>query len=199
MPRELQEEFMRDMNHEIDRLTGIITDLLTLTRMDNRQDAMKTEDLDLSALTEEIIRLLRPVAEKRKQQLESRVTPGLRMTGDGSKLNQVLYNLVDNALKYTQDGGTVRVSLEEADERLIWRVKDNGVGIPEEDVEHIFDRFYRVDKARSRETGGTGLGLSIVKQMVSLHGGTITVESRMGEGSCFTVTLPKNREGGPKA
>ena len=199
MPRDLQEEFMRDMNQEIDRLTGIITDLLTLTRMDNRQDAMKTEDLDMSALTAEIVRLLRPVAEKRNQKLESRVTPGLRMRGDGSKLNQVLYNLVDNAMKYTQDGGTVEVSLEETGETLIWRVKDNGVGIPEEDVEHIFDRFYRVDKARSRETGGTGLGLSIVKQMVGLHGGRITVESRLGQGSCFTVTLPKNREGGAKA
>ncbi|MBR2823064.1 MAG: HAMP domain-containing protein [Clostridia bacterium] len=199
MPAELRQEFMRDINQEIDRLTQIITDLLTLTRMDNRQDAMKMEDLDMSALTEEIARLLRPVAEKRGQKLICRAAPGLRMRGDGGKLNQVLYNLTDNAMKYTQDGGTVQVSLEEEGENLVWRVKDNGVGIPREDQEHIFDRFYRVDKARSRDTGGTGLGLSIVKQMVGLHGGSIRVESEPGKGSCFIVTLPRDREGGRTA
>ena len=194
MPWDVRQEFLSDMNQEIDRLTGIITDLLTLTRMDNRQDAMKTENLDMSAMTEEIIRLLRPMAEKRNQRLESRVKPGLRMMGDGGKLNQVLYNLTDNAMKYTQDGGTIQVSLEEDGANLIWRVKDNGVGIPPEDQAHIFDRFYRVDKARSRETGGTGLGLSIVRQMVMMHGGSIRVESEAGKGSCFIVTLPKNRD-----
>jgi len=195
MPTELRQEFMTDMNHEIDRLTGIITDLLTLTRMDNHSDAMKTEVLDLSELTEETVRLLRPAAEKRGQTLEENVEPGLHMTGDRTKLNQVLYNLIDNAMKYTQDGGSVRVSLSADGENLVWKVLDNGVGIPEEDQEHIFDRFYRVDKARSRETGGTGLGLSIVKQLVSMHGGEIRVESAPGEGSCFIVTLPKNGKG----
>ena len=195
MPAEMRQEFMQDMNHEIDRLTGIITDLLTLTRMDNRQDALKTEEIDMSALTEEILRLLRPAALKKGQILESRVTPGVRMTGDRTKLNQVLYNLIDNGMKYTQDDGRIRVTLDDAGDSLIWRVKDNGVGIPKEDQEHIFDRFYRVDKARSRETGGTGLGLSIVRQLVSLHGGTVTVESEPGKGSCFTVTLPKERKG----
>ncbi|MBQ8074036.1 MAG: HAMP domain-containing protein [Clostridia bacterium] len=191
MPGELRQEFMQDMNHEIDRLTGIITDLLTLTKMDNRQDAMKLEEIDMTALTEEILRLLRPVAEKRSQTLESRITPGVTMTGDRTKLNQVLYNLIDNGMKYTQDGGRVRVTLDEEGDNLIWRVKDNGIGIPPEDQEHIFERFYRVDKARSRETGGTGLGLSIVRQLVNLHGGAITVESEPGKGSCFTVTLPR--------
>ena len=191
MPQDLRQEFLTDMNHEIDRLTGIITDLLTLTRMDNRQDRLKPEEVDMTALTEEILRLLRPVAGKRMQRLESRITPGQHMTGDRSKLNQILYNLIDNAMKYTQDGGAVRVTLDDGGETVIWRVKDNGVGIPKEDQEHIFDRFYRVDKARSRETGGTGLGLSIVKQLVTLHGGTIGVESELGKGSCFTVILPK--------
>ena len=102
----------------------------------------------------------------------------------------MLYNLIDNAMKYTQDDGEIRVSLAAEEDDLIWRVKDNGVGIPPEDQEHIFDRFYRVDKARSRETGGTGLGLSIVRQLVSMHGGTIRVESEFGKGSCFIVTLP---------
>jgi len=198
MPQEVRQEFMGDMNHEIDRLTGIITDLLTLTRMDNHHDALKVEEIDLSGLTEETIRLLTPAAEKRNQRLESRVTPDLRMKGDRTKLNQVLYNLIDNGMKYTQDGGTIRVSLEEAAEALVWRVEDNGVGIPAEDQEHIFDRFYRVDKARSRETGGTGLGLSIVRQLVNMHGGTIEVRSTPGEGSCFTVKLPKKGRGEDK-
>ena len=199
MPVEVRQDFMGDMNHEIDRLTGIITDLLTLTRMDNQRDAMKTEEIDLSMLTEETIRLLTPAAEKRNQHLESSVTPGLRMYGDRTKLNQILYNLIDNAMKYTQDDGRIQVTLKENGDRLIWQISDNGVGIPREDQEHIFDRFYRVDKARSRETGGTGLGLSIVRQLVAMHGGQISVESEPGKGSCFTVTLPVHGKGADAA
>ncbi|MBQ9252976.1 MAG: HAMP domain-containing protein [Clostridia bacterium] len=196
MPAEVRQEFMADMNHEIDRLTGIITDLLTLTRMDNKSDAMKVEEIDLSALTVETVRLLTPVARKRGQHLESSIAPDLYLQGDRSKLNQVLYNLIDNAMKYTQDGGEIRVSLQAEADQMVWQVKDNGVGIPAEDQEHIFDRFYRVDKARSRETGGTGLGLSIVRQLVGMHGGQITVESQPGQGSCFIVRLPRQEGGG---
>jgi len=190
MPPEVRQEFMEDMNHEIDRLTGIITDLLTLTRMDNHANTLKLEQLDLTGLTEETVRMLLPAARKRGQQLNCEAAPNLRIRGDRTKLNQVLYNLIDNAMKYTQDDGEIRVSLAAEGNDLIWRVQDNGVGIPREDQEHIFDRFYRVDKARSRETGGTGLGLSIVRQLVSMHGGTIRVESEFGKGSCFIVTLP---------
>ena len=97
-------------------------------------------------------------------------------------------------MKYTQDGGLIRVTLEEEKGEAVWRVKDNGVGIPGEDLSHIFERFYRVDKARSRDTGGTGLGLSIVKQLVKLEGGTIAVESEPGKGSEFTVRFPEEAE-----
>ena len=191
MPDELRQEFMQDMNHEIDRLTGIVTDLLTLTRMDNRSDKLQMETVDMSAMTEETIRMLSQNAEKRHQQLLGNVMPGLTMEGDRSKLNQILYNLTENAIKYTPDNGHIMVSLFEAEGSLVWKVKDDGVGIPAEDQIHIFERFYRVDKARSRETGGTGLGLSIVKQLVNMHGGTITVESEAGKGSEFTVVLPR--------
>ena len=194
MPEELKQEFMQDMNHEIDRLTGIVTDLLTLTKMDSERGEMKKEPVNMSALTQEVLRLLTPAAEKRGQRLSGEVEPGLQMTGDRARLNQILYNLTDNAIKYTPDGGEIRVSLREEEDCLVWRVADNGVGIPEEDQEHIFERFYRVDKARSRETGGTGLGLSIVKQLVSMHDGEITVSSEPGKGSEFKVVFPQEGE-----
>ena len=194
MPSELRSEFLQDINHEIDRLTGIITDLLTLTRMDQGVETVRREPVDLSGLTEETLRLLRPAAEKRNQRLEGHVAPGVRVLGDRIKLNQILYNLTENAMKYTQDGGLIRVTLEEEKGEAVWRVKDNGVGIPGEDLSHIFERFYRVDKARSRDTGGTGLGLSIVKQLVKLEGGTIAVESEPGKGSEFTVRFPEEAE-----
>ena len=195
MPEELRREFMQDMNHEIDRLTGIVTDLLTLTRMDSEKSEMKHEAVDMSALTVEVVHMLTPVAEKRGQHLESSIEQGLQMSGDRARLNQILYNLTDNAIKYSPDGGRIFVSLAKEGDRLAWRVRDNGVGIPKEDQEHIFERFYRVDKARSRETGGTGLGLSIVKQMVSMHGGEITVRSEPGHGSEFRVTFPQGGAG----
>ena len=191
MPAELRTEFMQDMNHEIDRLTGIITDLLTLTRMDSEKGEMKKEPVDMSALTTEVIHLLRPVAEKRRQRIESAISSDLMMDGDRDRLYQILYNLTDNAIKYSPDGGRINVSLREEEDGLTWRVRDNGVGIPEEDQAHIFERFYRVDKARSRETGGTGLGLSIVKQLVTMHGGDITVRSEPGKGSEFKVVFPR--------
>ena len=190
MPAELRAEFMQDMNHEIDRLSGIITDLLTLTQMDSQQATVKQDAVDFTALCVETVHALRPTAEKAGLSLLADIADGVHLTGDASKLSQVVYNLIDNAVKYTPREGVVRVALKADSQQAVLTVRDNGIGIPAEDVKHIFDRFYRVDKARSRATGGTGLGLSIVRQMVKLHGGDIAVESTVGEGSTFTVTLP---------
>lgn len=190
MPAELRAEFMQDMNHEIDRLTGIITDLLTLTQMDSRRMELHPSMVNLSELAEETLRLLTPAAEQRGQALTGYIAPGCNLVADRSKLGQIIYNLTENGLKYTPDGGQVTVTLTTEGRTAVLTVKDNGVGIPQEDQAHIFERFYRVDKARSRETGGTGLGLSIVRQLVTLHKGTITVDSTPGEGSTFTVKLP---------
>ena len=121
--------------------------------------------------------------------LEAHAAPVVE--GDSSKIQQVFYNLIDNAIKYTPAGGDVRVELGENARFAIIKVSDTGIGIPQADIAHIFDRFYRVDKARSRETGGTGLGLSIVNQIVQLHGGQVSVQSVEDKGSVFTVTLPK--------
>ena len=190
MPQEIRTEFMNDLNHEIDRLTAIVTDLLTLTRMDGKKLELHPESLDLSELAAESVRLLQPTAAKRHQALLTRIQPGVMIRGDRSKLGQVIYNLTENALKYTADNGRIAVTLMQKNKSAVLSVQDNGVGIPPEDLPHIFDRFYRVDKARSRETGGTGLGLSIVRQLVELHGGRVTVDSEFGHGSTFTVELP---------
>ena len=194
MPDEMRMEFMQDMNHEIDRLSGIITDLLTLTQMDSRDDVLHLSEIDLSALTEETLHTLSPVADKAGLSIVSAIAPGVRLNGDATKLASVIYNLTDNAIKYTPEGGEVRVSLSGRGKTVTLTVTDNGIGIPPEEQAHIFDRFYRVDKARSRATGGTGLGLSIVRQMVQLHGGQITLASEPGRGSTFTVTLPVRKE-----
>lgn len=194
MPKELQQEFLNDMNHEIDRLTSIVTDLLSLSQMDSHTMTLKKEKVDLTELTQETERLLRPMAEKRNQSLTADVAQDIWTEGDRNKLAQILYNLTDNALKYTPDYGKVHIMLDMDGAHPRWTVSDNGVGIPEEDLKHIFERFYRVDKARSRDTGGTGLGLSIVRQLVHLHGGNISVESEPGKGTAFTVLLNAGEE-----
>ena len=190
MPSELRAEFMQDMNHEIDRLSGIITDLLTLTKMDSEETAIKHEKFDFTELCIGAVHALQPAAEKNRLTLTMDVAKDVTLQGDESKLGQVIYNLIDNAIKYPPEGGSVHVTMKADGRNAVFAVKDTGVGIPEEDAKHIFDRFYRVDKARSRETGGTGLGLSIVRQMVQLHRGEIKVDSVFGKGSTFTVTLP---------
>ena len=194
MPAELREEFMQDMNHEIDRLTSVVTDLLTLTQSDSHQTPLRLTQVDLSALAEDTVHLLRPAAEKRDQTLTTDIAPGVVIACDQGKVGQIIHNLIDNALKYTPDGGDIHLTLSAERSHALLTVTDNGVGIPEEDQKHIFERFYRVDKARSRATGGTGLGLSIVHEMVTMHGGEITVESQPGQGSTFMVRLPVKQE-----
>lgn len=190
MPQALRMEFMQDMNHEIDRLSSVVTDLLTLTQMDSHESGVKRAPVDLSALCADTAHALLPAVEKAGLCLETRIEEGVCLLGDASKLGQVAYNLIDNAVKYTPRGGCVTVTLAQEGNKAVLRVRDTGIGIPPEDAKHIFERFYRVDKARSRATGGTGLGLPIVRQMVQLHGGEITVDSAPEEGSVFTVRLP---------
>ena len=171
----LRTEFMTDINREIDRLSSVVTDLLTLVRMDVKDVKLSRENMSLAALVKDTRHLLTTMIEKRKQTV---------------KLQQVVYNLMENAVKYTQEGGEVSVTLQRIGRDAVLTVKDNGPGISAEHLPHIFDRFYRVDKARSREAGGTGLGLAIVHQLVMLHGGEIHVESEEGKGTSFIVELP---------
>ena len=133
---------------------------------------------------------LTPLARKRGQQIVSRIGDECEMFADPGKLAQVCYNIIENAIKYTPDGGTITVTLARMGRDAVLEISDTGVGIPAEDLPHGFDRFYRGDKARSRDTGGTGLGLSIVQQIIRLHAGSVTVQSELGKGTTFTVQLP---------
>ena len=178
------------LNSEIDRLNGIISDLLSLVSIDSGEMRLKREKFRLDDMVRDCARKLAPLARERGIELEETVRDAVEITADKSKLMQVVYNVIDNAIKYTPRAGSVHVDMARAGKRAVIRISDTGIGIPEEDQKHIFDRFYRVDKARSRETGGTGLGLSIVKQIVMLHNGTISVNSEVGKGSTFTIELP---------
>jgi len=190
MDKALRTEFLQDINKEIDRLSAIVSDLLTLTRMDSHSLQLHMEKLELRQLVEENAHRLSSMARKRSQTLNVDVSDPCATTADRGKLNQVIYNLMENAIKYTQEGGTIDVLLENTGSTARLTVRDNGPGIPADAQPHLFERFYRVDKARSRDTGGTGLGLSIVKQLVVLHGGTVRVESEEGKGSTFITELP---------
>ena len=186
----LRTEFMTDINREIDRLSSIVTDLLTLVRMDVRDVKLSRENLNLAEMVQDTRKRLDQMIKKRGHEVVLNLQDACEMYADHSKLQQVIYNLMENAVKYTQDGGTVTVTLQRNGKDAVLAVQDNGPGIPAEHLPHIFDRFYRVDKARSRDAGGTGLGLSIVHQLVMLHGGEIHVESEVGKGTTFIVQLP---------
>ncbi|HIS00902.1 MAG TPA: HAMP domain-containing protein [Candidatus Excrementavichristensenella intestinipullorum] len=187
---DMTREFLGDINREIDRLNAIVGDLLTLVHIDSGRMQLKPELLKLDELVYDTARRLRPLAEKRDIRLEVTVKDKIETTGDAQKLSQVFYNLMDNAIKYTPEGGFVKAEISRNGRMARVTVADSGIGIPKADLIHVFDRFYRVDKARARATGGTGLGLSIVKQIVMLHEGTINVTSEEEVGSTFTVELP---------
>lgn len=191
-PKETQKEFLEDMNVEVDRLTRIIDKLLTLTRMDDSQAVSRMEFtvMDITELTGDVVKALRPLAESKSITLKYASDIGIFLRMERDRLWEAFYNILDNSIKYTPEGGEVSMTVERADNCAVVTVTDSGIGIAEDEIYRIFDRFYRVDKARSRETGGTGLGLSIALNAVELHGGNIHVESREGSGSSFKVTIP---------
>lgn len=189
MDAETAKEFVADIGEEAERLTRITEKLLTLTRMDTAPP-VETEPVDVKYVVEKVEHMLSPLAQAVDVRLRCSLEEGCLVRATQDDLYQIAFNLMENAIKYNLPRGEVLVTLEGTGETVFLRVEDTGVGIPEEDLPKIFDRFYRVDKARSRETGGTGLGLSIVHQMVLMHGGTVTVDSEEGNGATFTVELP---------
>ena len=186
----LTREFLSDINFEIDRLTALVTDLLLLTQMDKQSTAFVFEDVNLGDVMERALKNLVMLAKSKEITIDAAINNECIVRGDNMRLYQMVTNLTDNAIKYTPEGGHIRVSLDAFEDAAYLRVQDNGIGIPKEDIDHIFDLFYRVDRARARDAGGTGLGLSIVYQIVELHGGTIEVQSEEGRGTLFTVRLP---------
>ena len=189
-PAELYREFMEDIVSEIDRENQIITDLLALVRMENKVQQMNIVSLNINNLTELILKRLRPIARKRDVELVFESMRTVVAEVDEVKLTLIMTNLVENAIKYNKEHGWVRVVLVADHQYFTFTVSDSGLGIPEESLAHIYERFYRVDKSHSRDIGGTGLGLAITRSAVLLHRGAITVTSVEGEGSSFAVRIP---------
>lgn len=184
------EQFAKKIMTEADRLTALSEDLLDLSRIEAGRRALHREDLVLSEAAQRVTADLMPAAREKDIDLRVSIPGDLSARADPDAVHQILCNLVDNAVKYTPRGGLVEVSASEQDGAVWVTVSDTGIGIPGADLPRVFERFYRVDKARSRASGGTGLGLSIVKHLVEAHGGRVTVESVLGEGSMFSFTLP---------
>lgn len=189
-PAELYREFLEDIVTEIDRENQIITDLLALVKMDKKAQELNITALNMNNLVELILKRLRPLARKRDVELVFETMRPVVAEVDEVKMTLVMTNLVENAIKYNKEHGWVRVELDADYQYFYFRVSDSGIGIPEEDLAHIYERFYRVDKSHSREIGGTGLGLAITRSAVLVHRGSITVTSKVGEGSEFEVKIP---------
>ncbi len=177
---------------EILRMSTIIDNLLTLGKADQGTLDVTFSEVNLKELVEELYEDSMILAEEKEIHVDLEAATPLVIVGDRFRLHQLFLNLVDNAIKYTPEGGTVRLTTAREDGSAVFTVSDTGIGIPKDEQVKIFDRFYRIDKARSREKGGSGLGLSIAKRIAELHRGTIEVTSELGKGSTFTVKLPMN-------
>lgn len=195
-PAELYREFMEDIVSEIDRENQIITDLLALVKMDKKVQELNIVSLNINDLTELILKRLRPIARKKDVEVVFESIRPVVAEVDEVKLTLIMTNLVENAIKYNKEHGWVKVVLDADHQFFTFTVSDSGLGIPEDSLAHIYERFYRVDKSHSREIGGTGLGLAITKNAVLMHRGSITVTSVEGEGSTFTVKIPLTYIGG---
>lgn len=193
---EVAARFLKIIEKHADRLTYLIEDLLTISRLESGQTVLNLQSVALSEICDRVLEDLRQLADKREIAIVSEVESDLRAEVDPSRVQQVLFNLVDNAIKYGRKGGQVNVTARPAGNGYLQvSVLDDGPGIPSEAQERVFERFYRVDKARSREQGGTGLGLAIVKHIVQAHTGEVWVESKPGEGASFCFTIPESRNG----
>ncbi len=190
VPVELYREFMQDINAEIERENKIITDLLSLVKLNRTTGEMHVAEVSINELIEIILKRMKPIAQLRNIDLVFESFRPVIAEVDEVKLSLALSNLVENAIKYNKDSGFVHVSLNSDHKFFYVKISDSGIGIPEEEQGYIFDRFYRVDKTRSRETGGTGLGLAITKSVVIMHKGAVKVYSEEGEGATFTIRIP---------
>ena len=186
-------QVLEDLKSEVKKMTNLVSDLLMVARSDNNALKVKIQRVDLSEILKQVVRTMIPIAEKKNIRLAGENFEKIIINADEQKIKQLAIILVDNAIKYTPEGGTVVVSLESFNlERAVFAVMDSGIGIAPEDLDKVFERFYRVDKARSREMGGNGLGLAIASEIVKIHEGKISVASKVGEGTKFTVELKVN-------
>ena len=191
-PKELYQEFMEDITNEIERETKIINDLLSLVKMDKTAVTLNIETVNINELLELILKRLQPIADKQKVSLVLESFRPVSADVDEVKLTLALTNLIENAIKYNKNDGEgwVHVSLNADHQYFFVKVEDSGMGIPEDALEHIYERFYRVDKSHSREIGGTGLGLAITRSSILMHRGAIKAHSVLGEGTTFDVRIP---------
>lgn len=190
VPNELYQEFMMDIAQEIDRENKIINDLLTLVKLDKTDGELNIESVDINALLELLMKRLRPIARQQNIEVILESNRPVQANVDEVKMTLALSNLVENAIKYNKQNGWVRVVLDADYQYFTVMVEDSGMGIPEESLERIYERFYRVDKSHSREIGGTGLGLAITRNIILMHRGTIQVSSVEAEGTTFVVKVP---------
>lgn len=189
-PAEMYREFLTDIAEEIERENKIINDLLTLVRLDKQAVDLNIELISINELLELLLKRIRPIAEKRNIEIIFESMRDVMAEVDVVKISLAFTNLIENAVKYNIDDGWVHVILD-ADHKFFYvKISDSGVGIPEDCQEQVFERFYRVDKARSRETGGTGLGLAITRNAILMHKGAINIYSELGKGTTFTVRIP---------
>jgi signal transduction histidine kinase len=172
------------------RISKLVYDLENLAKVESNNLKLDKTQINLLDLSGKMIGNFE--TELKNKNLNFAVIGGCPdILADKDRINQVLMNLISNAVKYTPDGGEIRITISETEDSAVFSIEDNGTGIPEEEVPHIFERFYRADKSRNRMTGGSGIGLAIVKSIVTAHGGSVDVQSRLGKGSCFMITLPK--------
>ena len=190
VPNELYKEFMEDIAAEIERENKIITDLLSLVKMDKKEAGMNISVVDINGLVELILKRLRPIARKQDVEVVFESIRPVTAEVDEVKMTLAISNLVENAIKYNKEHGWVKVLLDADHQFFTLEISDSGIGIPEADFDHIYERFFRVDKSHSREIGGTGLGLAITRNAILMHRGSIKVSSIEGEGTCFTVKIP---------
>ena len=190
VPKELYQEFMADIAEEIDRENKIINDLLTLVKLDKTDGELNVESVDVNALLELLMKRLRPIARQQNIEVILESNRPVQAVVDEVKITLALSNLVENAIKYNKQSGWVRVSLDADHQYFTVMIEDSGMGIPEDSMERIYERFYRVDKSHSREIGGNGLGLAITRNIILMHRGSIQVSSVEGEGTTFVVKIP---------
>jgi len=186
---EVSTKFLDIMSIETARLKRIIEDILVLSDIENKNEVIREDDIEISRVMESITEILKPVADSRGVKLVIDTQGDLHIRGDEDRFRQMMVNLIENAIKYSNPGGHVWITSKNDGDKTKVSVKDEGIGIAEENLGRLFERFYRVDKSRSRKVGGTGLGLSIVKHIAALFDAELNVESKLGEGSVFTVTF----------